>query len=250
MRSVFLFILLAFSLPTLGQLPTFSNNAKAEGECVPAQVTFKDLSEVPGTIVKRLWNFGDGSTAEFLQDEIETGHNYINAGKFHATLTLIMADGSELLSAKQPVFIWPKPVAAFEASELEGCPPLDVDLTDVSTSAEGAITKWIWDFDNKGSTLQNPSYSFSRTNDFPVSLIVFNEYGCKSDAPAKQIIKVFDPVVPSFTTNVNGSCNLPVEIKFTNTTKGKGNIEYKWNFDGLGTSTEKDPKYTFTTANA
>lgn len=69
------------------------------------------------------------------------------------------------------------PVAA--ASVTEVCSLEDVDFTDLSTLASGAITDWDWDFGNlNSSTLQNPSYLYSTFGDYNVSLTVTTDSNC------------------------------------------------------------------------
>lgn len=59
-----------------------------------------------------------------------------------------------------------------------------------------------------------------------------------------------DPVAPPLKANFSYSgtpCEVPCEITFTNLSTGNIDI-YAWNFgDGIGTSTDKDPVYTYST---
>ncbi len=248
MRSFILHVLLLISSVAVAQQPTF--NASSSGICAPVAVEFTDVSELPGTIVKRVWDFGDGNSGIFVAGEKIASHNYTNGGAFSVTLTLIMKDGSQFISASQTVIVRPTPIAAFTASSLAGCPPLNVQFTDNSTSSTGAITKWQWDFGDGNSTTQNPDHLFTSKKGTPVSLIVYNEYNCKSETAAKNTIQLHEPPAASFTTNSKGSCSVPVEITLTNTSQETDVISYLWDFGDGATSTEKNPKHVYTIAGA
>lgn len=241
-----MYVSLLLSFQTIAQTPAF--NASLSGTCVPVAVKFTDVSKIPGNIVSRIWNFGDGNTGTFAADEIEAGHNYITDGEFAATLTLVMEDGRQFVSNAKTIIIKPTPIAAFDASTLAGCAPLDVTFTDKSTSSSGAITKWQWDFGDGSSTAKNPTHLFSDKKDFIVSLIVYNEYNCKSEVAAKEIVNVFDPAKAVFNSGTSGSCSFPFAVNFSNTSTGKGSISYSWDFGDGQTSTDKNPQHEFQAA--
>ncbi|MEX6689092.1 PKD domain-containing protein [Danxiaibacter flavus] len=234
------------SLKTIAQAPAFDTSLS--GVCTPVAVKFTDVSNIPGNVVSRTWNFGDGTTGTFAAKDIEAGHNYITDGDFPITLTLVMEDGRQLVSSAKTIIVKPRPVAGFETSTVAGCAPLDVTFTDRSTTTSGAITKWQWDFGDGSSTVQNPVHSFSDKKDFTVSLIVYNDYNCKSEVAAKEIIKVFDPAKAAFSSDKNGSCSCPFSINFNNTSTGNGSVSYSWDFGDGGTSSNKNPQHEFQAA--
>ena len=52
---------------------------------------------------------------------------------------------------------------------------LDVDFTDASTDADGAVAGWAWDFgDGNTSTLQNPSHTYAGAGTYSVTLTVLD----------------------------------------------------------------------------
>jgi hypothetical protein len=68
--------------------------------------------------------------------------------------------------------------ADFSATPLSGIVPLVVQFTDLSTAENTTITSWEWDFENDGtidSTDQDPTWTYSDTGTFSVSLTASNE---------------------------------------------------------------------------
>jgi PKD domain-containing protein len=79
------------------------------------------------------------------------------------------------------------PVAAFTSNPSSGYAPLAVQFSDISTASP---TSWVWDFgDGTGSTLQNPSHTFS-VGTYTVTLTSTNAYGQSSTT---SLITVTEP---------------------------------------------------------
>jgi len=132
--------------------------------CAPLTVQFTDQSTTtPGSIVAWDWDFGDGSSSTAQNPS----HTYA-AGTYTVTLTVTDEHGC----TNAP------PTAAFEATPLSCCAPLDVDFSDLSTAGDNPITGWDWDFgDGSSSTAQNPSHTYA-AGTYTVTLTVTDEHGC------------------------------------------------------------------------
>jgi len=80
------------------------------------------------------------------------------------------------------------PVTAdFTADVTGGQAPLTVQFTDLSTSINGSITSWEWDFDNDGtvdSYDQNPGFTYNNNGSYTVKLTVSD--GTDTDTETKQ----------------------------------------------------------------
>ena len=77
------------------------------------------------------------------------------------------------------------PIASFEVTSDE----LSVSFTDTSTSSDGAINSWFWDFgDNAGSsTDQSPTYGYEGAGTYTVTLTVTDEFGLSNTTPGTPI---------------------------------------------------------------
>ncbi|MFL9481309.1 PKD domain-containing protein [Chitinophagaceae bacterium LWZ2-11] len=245
-KTIVLFLTLSLSFLSQAQDVSFSYTAS--GICAPISVTFID--NTPGTIINRIWDFGDGLGFAFstsLIPLIQTGRNYSDAGDYTVTLTVEFEDHSRK-SISHVVNVRPAPIANFTASTYAGCPNLLAGFTDASTTSQGTITQWLWDLGADTSTQQNPTFTYTNTGLNNVSLIVYNNYGCKGSSAAQQI-NVYNNAASSFTIDKTKDCTSPSIFSFTNTTTGQGNKNYTWNFgDGSGPDNTESPTHNYTAA--
>ncbi|MBN9296498.1 MAG: PKD domain-containing protein [Filimonas sp.] len=245
MRLLLTMALLCIGLCSWGQVD-FS--VVKSGICTPVFTTFTDNTS--GTIISRVWDFGagEGSATTTLAT---AGHNYITAsptGTFTVTLTVEFSDHTKQ-SATKTVEVRPAPVASFTASTYAGCKSLAVNFMDNSIPGDGVITAWLWDLgDGTPTTSQNPSTTYTTNGVNHVSLIVYNSFGCKSEAVTKDI-NVYDNAVASFSVDKTTDCTAPSNFTFTNTSTGQGVKNYTWNFGDLSTpDNTTSPIHPYTTA--
>lgn len=138
------------------------------------------------------------------------------------------------------------PVADFSASPTSGDAPLTVDFTDLST---GSPTSWSWTFgDGESSADQNPSHTYNASGTFTVELTATNSAG--GDTVTKvdhiSVTQPPDPVAPvaDFSADPT-SGDAPLTVNFTDLSTN-GPTSWSWTFgDGVGTSTEQNPSYTY-----
>lgn len=115
----------------------------------------------------------------------------------------------------------PVPMANFNVSETEGCAPLSVSFTDVSTNSP---TTWAWTFPGgtpSSSTMANPTVSFSAGSHL-VKLIVSNAFG--SDSMTQTIVVFENPMISVSTTSSSGSDG----TASASSTMGTAPYSYSW----------------------
>lgn len=122
-----------------------------------------------------------------------------------------------------------------------------VVFTDTSTPAVATmpVSAWLWDFgDGTTSALKNPKHKFATSGTFNVSLIVDNGTGCLSD-PYQQTLTIRPLPLANFTSS-DAVCS-DNTISFSDTSiPSDGTIaEWLWDFGDGATSTEQNPKHTF-----
>ncbi len=141
------------------------------------------------------------------------------------------------------------PVVDFSGLPLEGCSPLTVDFTDLTTSPTSTPVSWSWNFGdptsgiNNTSTLQNPSHTYNLSGYYTVTLSVTDDQGCTKTKTITNYIQVIHPEA-SFILTDTTVCQGTTAC-FINTSAGTG-LTYDWDFGNGNTSTSSNPCYTYT----
>jgi PKD repeat protein len=137
------------------------------------------------------------------------------------------------------------PVAGFEASPTSGTAPLNVQFTDQSTGA----ASWSWNFgDGASSADPNPMHIYGSGGSFTVTLTVSNSAGPNSKTRVGYITVAAPPLAPGadFTANpLSGT--VPLNVQFTDQSTGSPTA-WAWTFGDGGTSSQRNPSHTYTTA--
>ncbi|WP_374951089.1 PKD domain-containing protein [Mucilaginibacter sp.] len=222
------------------------------GNCAGDGVIFTDET-TPGENVKTwLWDFGDGQTSA----DKRPAHIYATGGSYSVKLT-VTNEGGCSSSAQLAVVIKQKPKAAFMLPA-PYCFGKDITLTDQSTSTEGAITQWIWDFGDgtpvETRTDKTPfKHAFNKVGPVTVQLKVVTDNGC-SDI-SKQVIDIKTAPVVDFT--LPDVCLSDAVALFTDKStisdNSEGSFTYLWNFGDNNAnaanpnfSTFKNPGHKYT----
>ena len=125
--------------------------------------------------VQYFWNTGDTG------DSIEV----ITSGEYILNVSL---DNDASLNCESSdtvkVFFYPLPIADLEADIQEGCTPLHVQFTDISSpSTEGLTTEWFFFDENINivdySNEDNPVIDFNDAGTYSVKLVITTAEGCK-----------------------------------------------------------------------
>jgi gliding motility-associated-like protein len=221
--------------------------------CVNASITFTDASQGNGKIIKKwFWDFGD---SEFSTDQNPT-HKYAASGNYTVKLMVEGETGCQSEVATQTIKVIALPVVNFSTS-LPACESKDITFTDLSTTAEGNIIKWTWDFGD-GSTLEEKtsaapfSHKYVLAGTYNVKLKLVTDKGCESIVFEKSI--VINPV-PIVNFGIPEICIRDTFAQFTDSsTIADGSVlSYSWDFGNpvsgsLNSSILKNPTHKYTIA--
>lgn len=142
--------------------------------------------------------------------------------------------------AEETITVHPVPDPSFVLSDLAGCTPFDLTITNQSQGA----TSHYWTFgDGQDSSESGPTlghtYFLAPGNDmqaFDVQLQVSNDYGCSSSFT--QQLTLYPQIVSDFDASVLEGCH-PLTVEFTNLSEGaSAYANYFWNYGDGFESTE------------
>jgi PKD repeat protein len=177
------------------------------------------------------WDFGDGNTST----SENPSNNYATDGTYTVTLTATGDCGTDVTT--QTVTIVTTPIADFTADLTQGCAPLTVNFTDLSSAN---TTIWSWTFAGGTPTTsfdQNPTVTYNTPGVYTVVLEVGNTAGTNTITRTNYIVVDAAPTA-SFTSTVAGT-----SVSFNNTSTNA--TSYGWNFGDGGTSSGTNPSHIY-----
>jgi gliding motility-associated-like protein len=177
-----------YPVPTV----TFSSDTVCYGD----QTSFRNESTIAsGSIVAWNWNFGDNTVSNVFEPQ----HVYPSGGTFPVTL-IATSDMGCMDSVTASARVWYLPQPDFVADDTAGCQPHSLQFTDLSSSSDGVITDWFWDFGNGvGDTVPDPAYEYTDAGSYDISLTVTSSRGCTNDTTRLSYITVHALPLAAFT---------------------------------------------------
>jgi PKD repeat protein len=222
--------------------------------CLNAPIQFAYKTDPNQTISNYLWDFNGEGTSTLEKPSFIFNPSNTNGTK-KVRLSVKSAEGCWSTVVEKDVYINKKQVTDFTNST-NLCEKEVIQFTDISTSADGTIVKWDWNFGDvvsstNTSTIQNPTHSYQTFKTYIVKLKTTTSSGCV-DSISKSIIINPNPVV-GFSNN--SACYQTGATTFTNTSTIPDNtvLSYQWDFDDSSsgtnnTSTLKNPSHGYTKA--
>lgn len=219
---------------TVSDVPVVDFSVDNNSGChIPFTANFTNNSTGASTYI---WDFGDAQTS----GDIDPSHDYNNPGMYTVSLTAINATGCSVTHTEPNYITVTQTEADFLPDRFGFCVPLDVNFTDMSTSAQ-TITSWYWDFGDGGtSNVQNPSHTYSTTGMFTVTLIIEDDLGCRDTVIRPNYIFVSTPPTADFTGGPFQIC-AGTPVQFTNLSTNAN--EWYWDFGNMTFSTEQHPEH-------
>ncbi|MBP6334835.1 MAG: PKD domain-containing protein [Bacteroidia bacterium] len=215
--------------------PTPSFTYQNSVGCGPLTVQFTNTS---GNYTSCLWVFGDGSTST----DPNPVHTYTNSGTFNVTLKCWGPGGCTKSIVYYNIVKVTKTTGMFSADNRIGCPPLNVNFTNLSPPAG---LSYQWNFgDGNTSTQQNPTHTYSTTGNFDVSLIVTDSLGCSDTLVKSAFIQTVNPAANYIPPPTSVGC-APLTTQFTDATAGS--TAWTWDFGDGTISNLQNPVHTYTT---
>ncbi len=209
--------------------------------CSNSEITFINKTDSTGLegVISYLWDF-DGEATSTQKDTV-----YVFSSTGTKTVGLQgMIPGCTTVVYSEDLVIEEGPTALFSYSN--NCFGSAIEFTDESSGL--GIVSYSWDFgDGLGTSSQSDTvYQYSGAGTYSVRLTVTNSSGCETTYT--EDITVNDQPLTDF-TSIGSTENVPVQFNGLDLTLSDDSITgWLWDFDGLGSSTDQNPSFTFTEA--
>lgn len=213
--------------------------------CHPFHLEITNTSTGASAATPYFWDYGNGNTSttqQTTQPITFENNSHTQTAYYPVRLRAESVYGCKD-STEIQIAVLPKPLAAFEPNETEGCSPFTTDFMDASIGAG----QYFWSLGGEASTEQQGSFThtFSQGYDQGTGLVtigleIVNDHGCRDTT--SRIITVFPDIIADFTATLEGCHPLPVH--FQNLSKGADQLQ--WEFGDGSVSGYDDPQYTYT----
>jgi len=197
-------------------------------------------SGATSNVIGWTWDLGDGNdnyTPSF-------NHVYDTAGNYNVTLIVVNTIGCRDTVIHQ-VNVWEIPQVNIAAAPQEGCLPLDVVFTDLTTVGDGTITSWLWQFGDGYTSVSagGAFHQYTAPGIYGINLSVTSNHGCTASVSFPNYIQVYpNPIASFYYFPTNPSLSDPgvnmVDISV-------GASSWNWDFGDGESSTEQSPMHEF-----
>ncbi len=206
--------------------------------CFGNPTHFTDLSSASGgTIISRIWDFGDGTTST----QTNPSHTYLSPGKYVVKLTITSSHScTDYKIDTVTVNQLPNP----KFSTINTCFGDTTVFQNTTIANSDSIVSFLWNFSTGfSSNIANPAYQFPSYGTFNVNLQAVNNKGCSKDTTIAVIIKQ-NPIASFYTDTV---CSGYQRVFTSNSLSSNGGIAgYYWTMgDGNGVCFSSDTVYNY-----
>ena len=206
---------------------TFSSNL-----CVGQKVQFENSSNDG---VNSMWHFGTGDSSNITHPEYE----YAQPGTYPVRLQVSDAATGCRAAMEEEITISLPPAPAFALEKTEGCAPLDVPFTNLSSGADF----YQWDFgDGNSSVAFEPKHTYLEAGRYDVKLTVSDKHGCTVDTVWTNV-HAYPVPSAAFAIETPISCGLPATIAFNNLSEGADG--FSWDFADGNRSGLQHPRHEY-----
>ncbi|MBU3660145.1 MAG: T9SS type B sorting domain-containing protein [Flavobacteriales bacterium] len=208
--------------------PPFVLSANNATICKGNTATINASSSIPGGI----FTWGNGSTAASAQFSPQAD----------TTVTFSYALNGCSNSASATITILELPDLSFNASQTEGCAPLNISFT--TPFLESSLCSWKIDGQEVSTNCGDLNYSFNNPNCYDISLTILGTNGCSNTVSYTDLVCVYPNPVANFYHNELANYQTSANVEFTNSSENA--LQNWWNFgDGGIASNDNNPTHTF-----
>ncbi len=249
MKKLIITYIISLLYVVKGFSQTASFNVSKTTDCNILKVSIDASSSKGKAPLTYFWDFGNGNTTSGT-DKAVVDAIYVQPGE--PVVSLYVKDGNGVKSeiVKKTLFILAGPKIDFDVSGTQTCLGQTVQFTNKTTPGSSKITGYIWNIGNNVSLKEkDPSYTFTNTGNYDVSLVVTDENGCNVNLKKSNLVSVSNSFKTQFSTDNTSGCSIPFETKFKDLTDYQNlaghQFAYNWNFGDGTSSIEQNPVKTY-----
>jgi PKD repeat protein len=208
-------------------LPFFTAPTVCFGDSTPFNNT---SSAYPGDAISSYdWTLSGAQPASSVQDDPTVLFSAPGIADVQLVATTVNGCRDTVTST---INIYRPPVAAISPGN-SGCAPVCHPFADLSTSADGNLTQWNWQFPGGTPATSNdpvpPTVCYDQPGTYDVSLEVISSTGCRSVIDADSVIRVYENPVANFAiASENVTYNNPVF--WFNDLSTDNVVQWTWDF--------------------
>jgi PKD repeat protein len=226
--------------------PVYCLNFKTISEtnnCITDSARFVNQSDTH--FVSYTWVFGDGDSLTVYDKRLVT-HKYISEGEYYVKLFGKLNNNNTCISNSSysdSITVRYKPTAFISYDSIKiTCPSQTLFMKD--TSYGGIRSEWYWGDSSSIDTGYFASHLYDTSGVYNIKLTSFNQ-NC-SDTDSIQVhININHMPVADFILSDSVECFNNNLFQLTNTSSGKGNLKYLWQFGDGDTSTLFDTLHSY-----
>jgi large repetitive protein len=201
----------------------------SKNSCANSGTAFTDQSTISSDYIAGwLWAFGDGSPVSNLQ---HPQHVYQSPGAYNVTLVVSSNKGC-VDTTVFPLQVHILPVVALSMADSGGCANFCTGFADLSSSSDGMIVNWAWNFGDGTATglAQHPGHCYTSGGLYSISLAVTTSYGCTDSVTLKDAITVYHTPHAAFTYSPGVITGVEQEVSFADQSDTSA-WAWHWDFD-------------------
>lgn len=190
------------------------------------------------------WSSGNGDVSTLSHPTF----SYIQPGRY--TVSVTVTSGGQTATDSHEVVVFRGPTADFDNSPRTGCVPYDFVSQSLSTQGDAPITNYLWYYgDGYSSSDESSTHTYQSSGVYTVSLEITDANHCISNKTSAQMLTLSKNPTVSTVAHDAQWCVAPHEVVFESeiSTSGGlgGSYTALWNFGDGATSTEEDPRHTY-----
>ena len=220
--------------------PSFTYFTFEYDTCIAGPVVFQDLSTTEAdNIVSWDWDFGDGQTSTEQNPTVQ----YQDPGNFPVTLTITDNNGCTNMLTQNVNWFPVPPLIVIEPSQADGCPPLNVFFSNLSTPIDDTY-EITWDFGDGGiDSVISPNHLYTEPFLYTVKVGITSPIGCYTDRTFVDWILIDSFPEADFSWNPDRITNFEPDVNFVD--QSIRAVAWEWDFaDGEGLAYMQNPSFT------